>query len=250
MPGPVLTNAQSVALFLDFDGTLVDIVDHPDDVRIEDETRTILSRLQDLLDGAIAIVTGREIETVDRFLDPLRLPVAGIHGMMRRDHAGEIRVADHDAYALEQIAGSLEAFAGGHNGLLIENKLINVALHYRGRPELEGDCIVAVEKAVAPYDAIEIKRGHCVLEAKPDVADKGMAVEDFMTEEPFAGRRPVFAGDDVTDEDAFLAVNRLGGDSIKIGEGETAASHRMKATADLLDWLRNTANCLEKGHVS
>jgi trehalose 6-phosphate phosphatase len=125
--------------------------------------------------------------------------------------------------------------------LLLERKSAAVALHYRLRPELEAECIDTVERAVAGLSDVEVKRGKMVIEAKEGTHDKGDAVAEYLNERPFFGRRPVFAGDDVTDEDAFAIVNARGGISIKIGAGATRATYRAAGTTEFLAWLQRTA---------
>lgn len=236
--------SKNVALFLDFDGTLVEIADHPDAVRLGDATKQALITLSERLGGALAIVTGREIEAIDGFLSPLRLPVAGVHGLARRDAEGRLSPAPDMTTFIEHARTELAPLLAAHNGLLMESKAASVALHYRACPELESLCIAAMEAMIDNVQGIELKRGKMVLEAKPTGADKGTAVIDFLSEAPFAGRQPVFAGDDVTDEDAFRAVNALGGISIKVGDGQTVADYTTADTAEFLVWLETSARQL------
>jgi trehalose 6-phosphate phosphatase len=238
---PSLAAHDDVALFLDFDGTLVEIAEHPDQVKIDDLTRHALSILFDKLNGALAIVTGRQIEVVDIFLAPLKLPVAGVHGLTRRNAAGRVTATDMAEFV--SVAGRrLAPFVQSEAGLLLETKGVSLALHYRARPELEADCLAAFQDAIRDMSDVELKRGKMVIEAKPNIANKGTAVLDFMSEPPFLGRTPCFSGDDVTDEDAFNVVNRLGGLSIKVGEGETVAKYRAESTSEFLAWLGVSAN--------
>ena len=135
----------------------------------------------------------------------------------------------------------------GEEGLLIERKSGSIALHYRLRPDLEETCVAAVDRAVAAAESIHLMRGKMVIEAKIDGCNQGNAVEDFLSEQPFSGRVPLFAGDDVTDEDAFQVVNALNGITIKVGPGDTHAQYRAKSTADFLDWLYRLANHRTEG---
>jgi trehalose 6-phosphate phosphatase len=235
---PHLRNPDQYALFLDFDGTLVAIADRPDDVRLDPGTRVALADLNQLLGGAVAIITGREIAVVDRFLAPLRLSIAGVHGLMRRDARGRTWTSPFDAGLPEAIERAVSPLLKKYPDLLVERKFGAVALHYRDHPELEQASIDALESAVCELKHTEIKRGKMVVEVKAIGGNKGAAVADFLKEEPFAGRRAVFAGDDVTDEDAFVLVNSRSGISIKVGPGATAATHRTSGTAEFLDWLR------------
>ncbi|MCB1521771.1 MAG: trehalose-phosphatase [Hyphomicrobiaceae bacterium] len=237
---PSLAALGPLALFLDFDGTLVEIADHPDGVTIGPPTLEVLGTLCDKLGGALAIVTGREIAVIDRHLAPLRLPVAGVHGLTRRNAGGIVSAVSSGDF-VTTAARRLGAFVERHDGLLLEPKGVTLALHYRARPELEAACIAAFEDVISNMPGIELKRGKMVLEAKPNIANKGSAVLDFLEEAPFQGRTPCFAGDDVTDEDAFVVVNRLGGISIKVGDGETVANYRAENTSAFLAWLRAAA---------
>jgi trehalose 6-phosphate phosphatase len=244
---PDLCNPDEYALFLDFDGTLVAIADRPDDVRLDPGTRVALADLNGLLSGALAIVTGREIAAVDRFLAPLRLSIAGVHGLMRRDARGRTWTSPFDAGLPAAIEKAVSPLLQKYPGLLVERKFGAVALHYRDHPELEQVSIDALESAVGELKQTEIKRGKMVVEVKAIGGNKGAAVADFLKEEPFAGRLAVFAGDDVTDEDAFVLVNARDGISIKVGPGPTAATYRTSGTAAFLEWLRRLPAQLAAG---
>jgi len=242
---PKLRGPRTIAFFLDFDGTLVELAERPDAIRLAERTRDVLSRLAVVTGGAVAIVTGRDIADLDRFLEPLRLPAAGIHGLTRRSPTGLSHAAPLDESFLLQAELLLVPLVLAEVGLLLERKSNAIALHYRGRPDLEETCRAAMEKLAASCPGIQIKRGKMVFEAKPFGADKGTAILDFLKEPPFTGRQPVVAGDDVTDEDAFAAVNAVGGIAIKIGPGETRANYAAADTATFLDWLHASALALE-----
>lgn len=226
-----------VALLIDFDGTLVDFADHPADVALAPKTKAVLHDLSRQLGGALAIITGRAISDIDRFFDPLLLPVAGIHGQARRTAWGDMHTASVDNLVLEVVRSRLAPLTERIPGVLIEPKPGSIALHYRQRPDARADCITAMHDAVAGLDGLELLHGKMVIEAKAGKATKAEAVAAFMGEKPFAGRRPIFAGDDVTDEYAFAAVAEHGGISIKIGAGETAAEYRTDGTGSFQAWL-------------
>ena len=235
---PDLPDPQQFALFLDFDGTLVAIADRPDAVRLDHSTRQALADLDRLLAGALAIITGREIAAVDRFLDPLRLSVAGVHGLTRRDAQGRIHTPAVDGGFTSAVEQATWPLLEKHPALFLEYKYGAVALHYRSHPELEQACIALMEKAVQGLQEVELKRGKMVVEAKAAGGSKGAAIADFLKESPFSGRQAVFAGDDITDEDAFILVNARNGLSIKVGPGATNATYRAEGTSEFLAWLR------------
>ncbi len=225
------------ALLLDLDGTLAAIVDRPGDAVVTASARRTLSRLRSALSGAVAIVSGRPIADVDRMLAPDRLPVAGIHGIERRDARGGLHLSDVDYDRLDAVIRALEEQTAHANGLLVEKKPGAVTLHYRARPDLGPDCERIVSALVDAHPGIVLLRGKMVFELKMNDRTKAEAVRDFMTESPFRSRRPVYAGDDTTDEDAFQAVRALGGIAIKVGDGDTAAGYRVSGTAEFLGWL-------------
>jgi trehalose 6-phosphate phosphatase len=228
-------------LFLDFDGTLVEFADHPDDITPPAHLVPLLSTWQARLGGAIAIVSGRDMGSIDRFLSPLTLPVAGAHGMIRRGADGMFQSGEIDREALARIAELLDAFAADNAGTLVERKQHSVALHFRRVPHLQDAADSAMADAVAEADGFEVLRGKMVVEARSRAAGKGRAIDAFMGQPPFAGRVPVFAGDDVTDEDGFETVNRWNGLSIKVGGGATSAAYRLDGPAALYRWLRDSA---------
>jgi trehalose 6-phosphate phosphatase len=215
----------SCALFLDFDGTMVDLAPQPNAVHVPQPFISVLRDLNDYLQGAVAVISGRPIEQIDAFLQPLRLGVAGVHGAERRGADGRVHLLN--THPLDQVEEAACALAARHPGLLVEKKRGSVALHYRQRPELEDLCLGAMRRAVEESPGLTLLRGKMVVEAKPGGASKGRAIEDFLAEPPFAGRKPVFIGDDITDEVGFSSVQRLGGLGIKVGEGPTVAWSRV-----------------------
>lgn len=221
-----------IAVFTDFDGTLVEIADAPDAVSVADELRDRLSQTIAACDQAFAVITGREIDDVDRYLAPLHLPVAGAHGAQRRRADGTLEEPDLAIVtAAREIAETVIPLARSHNGLVVEAKHGAVALHYRLAPALAEACRFAMEQAVKAHDGFRLVAGKMVYEARPRGTDKGTALRAFMDEAPFSGRVPIFVGDDVTDEDGFRAAQELGGVGIKIGEGDTIARLRVADVA-------------------
>jgi trehalose 6-phosphate phosphatase len=227
--------AADAAFFIDFDGTLVAIAARPDLVRVEPGVIALLSRLVGRFQGAVAVVTGRPLAAVDALLAPLKLPIAAEHGSVRRDAAGVVHGNSESAASIARVAARLEPLIEAHPGLLLERKTASIALHYRQRPELGAMCAEAVRAAIADIAELSVLPGKMVYEVRPHGADKGTAVEAFLGEAPFAGRVPVYIGDDLTDEHAFAVVNALGGVTIKVGDGETLATYRT-AREDFLAW--------------
>lgn len=226
------------ALFLDLDGTLLDFSHDPAAVEVPSRLRAILAELPAATDGAIAFVSGRTLADLDRLLAPGEFPLAAIHGLERRDASGTLTRADGDDTGIERMHRLLKTIVARHPETFIEDKGVTLALHYRRRPDLEPTLIDEVESGLEGIASnLKLLHGNSVLEIRPAGANKGTAIDAFMGEAPFAGRTPVFAGDDVTDEDGFRAVNALGGISVKVNSGPSAAAYRLSGTAAVLDWL-------------
>jgi trehalose 6-phosphate phosphatase len=238
-----LINSRS-ALFLDFDGTLVDIAQQPDQVVIPDYMVELLSGLSAQLGGALAIVSGRKMTDLDKFLSPLRLPAAAEHGAEQRLPTGNL--VHLAAPKLHPVIRVMLALASEHAGLRAEIKSSAAALHYRQAPALEELCLQTLAEAVKLTPGVELLHGKCVLEVKPAGISKGTAMEMFMLYPPFAGRQPVFAGDDTTDEAGFAAMLTLGGQGVKIGQGATLARHRCKSPELLRQWLQHSLQALSE----
>jgi trehalose 6-phosphate phosphatase len=228
----------SWAYFFDIDGTLVDIAPTPSEIHLARDLHAAILRLHTATDGALALISGRSIANIDSIFGGVRLPVAGQHGLERRDHRGNI--TRHDAISEElQIArDGLDRAVTRHRGLMLEDKGLSLALHYRAAPALASFAhriVRAIADEVGPD--YTVLRGKRVVELKPSGRDKGVAVRDFMSEKPFKGRTPVFVGDDVGDEYGFAVVNELGGHSIKVGRGTTRARWRLRDVRAVKAWL-------------
>ncbi len=237
----------SCALFLDFDGSLVDLAPQPEAVIVPSGLIGTLGALSSHLGGALAMISGRPIAQIDAFLHPLRLPVAGVHGAERRGFDGAVTLLT--THPLQRVEEAAAALAERHPQLRVENKRGSVALHYRQAPELEAECLQAMQAAVDESPGLTLMRGKMVAEAKPGGASKGQAIEQFLREAPFAGRTPVFIGDDFTDEVGFSTVQRLRGLGVKVGEGPTVAWQRLASPAVLRDQLQ-AAVAARAGKVS
>jgi trehalose 6-phosphate phosphatase len=227
------------AFFLDLDGTLLEIAETPEAVGIGAEERFLLESLKTKTAGAVAVISGRALGRIDEILSPLVLPAAGQHGAERRDAKGVRHRHRFPANVLRPVAVGIRSFAAQHQGLVFEDKGASVALHYRKAPQLARAAQAAMRDAAGPLgEAVEVQDGKMVVELKPAGCDKGKAIAQFMQEAPFAGRQPVFIGDDVTDEYGFRVVNAMGGHSIKVGEGPSVARWRLENPASTRAWLQ------------
>lgn len=240
LPPPRSDLLDGAALFLDFDGTLVDLAETPDSIRVSPALEPMLQRLQRRLGGRLAIVSGRSLADLERHLPASGIAFSGSHGL-------ELRLAGGSALPLSVPAGlddacdKVRAFAAGADGLLVEEKPAGIALHYRRAPA-EGPRVEAFMGALARRHGFAVQRGKMVVELIPMGATKGDALRAFMTEPHFAGARPVFVGDDLTDEHGFIAAVALGGAGVLIGpERPTAARYRLPSVAAVADWLESAA---------
>lgn len=234
-PPPPL--GRDCALFLDIDGTLAEFADLPDAVRIDEEIHEALPRLSRDLSGALALVTGRAITSADALFPGLKLPMAGQHGCERRDARGTIHFHAPRKDTYERLRKLFKGLARRHPELFLEEKGAAIALHYRALPEIAEQLHRTLTDSLRELDGYTLQPGKMLLEVRPDSRDKGTAIDDFMAESPFAGRLPVFVGDDLTDEHGFATVERLGGWTIKVGAGRTAARFRLPDVAAVSRWL-------------
>jgi trehalose 6-phosphate phosphatase len=236
LPVPPLLRRDQ-ALFLDFDGTLVAIAPSPDLVRVAPELPDLLRALSLMLDGAIALVSGRTVDDLARLVAPFSGALAGQHGLERRSLDGTV-IRSPAEPTLAPIRREFARFAAMHHGVFLEDKGCGLALHYRQAPALASACKTLVQRvAEAGGDAFTFIDGKMVAELTPRQGGKGRAIATFLAETPFHGRMPVFVGDDTTDEDGFAVINDLGGASIHVGEGATAARYRLADVGDVLAWL-------------
>src|SRR5271167_960099 len=231
------------ALFLDFDGTLVEIAPAPGLVQVPAELPPLLGELADRLGGAVAVVSGRPLDELAHMLAPFAGGIAGDHGLERRYADGNVtRCLTHPE--LDRFRPLVAGFATRHKGVLLEDKGGSLALHYRQAPSLASRCHALVRRAAqASNGALAAVAGKMVIELMPRSGGKGRAIADFLADAPFHGRLPVFIGDDTTDEDGFAVVNRLGGVSVHVGGGATIARHNLAMVGDVWAWLaRGLAN--------
>jgi trehalose 6-phosphate phosphatase len=236
------------AYFFDIDGTLVDLSDSPTGASLDAELRQLIEQLYRAAGGAVALISGRSIADIDRLVPHLQLPAAGQHGVERRDAAGRISRHPFPAHELDWVRHELAAAVAPHHGLVLEDKGLSLALHYRRAPRLGGFAHRLVRSMAARIGARYcVQTGKRIVEMKPAGKDKGVAVLEFMQEEPFRGRTPVFVGDDSTDEYGFATVNRLHGHSLKVGPGRTAARWRLPDVRTVRAWLELGRTTVRRG---
>ncbi|MBJ3778406.1 trehalose-phosphatase [Acuticoccus mangrovi] len=224
------------ALFLDFDGTLVDIADRPDGIHVAPSLPGLIERLLAATGGAVAVVTGRKVEDIDGFL---KVPVAaaGMHGLEIRPAPGAAIETAPPPPEIAVLRGRILGWPILGGGVTMEDKGAGLAVHYRAAPDMEAAVKAAMHETIADLPALHFIPGKMVVEAKGKGFDKGAAVRTFMTHAPFVGRTPIFIGDDVTDEDGMRAATALGGFGIKVGEGDTDAAYRLPDVPSVHDWL-------------
>lgn len=236
LPGP------HDALFVDFDGTLVDIAPRPSAVRVDPRVPKLLIRLAERLGGAVSIVSGRPIIQVARYLQPYNGAMVGIYGLERRDALGRM-VTPVPIPELRTARRALADFANAHPGVVLEDKGIALALHYRSNPRQRDACeAIADEVAYASNGRLVVAPGKMVVEIHPSGATKGRAISEMLDQPPFRGRRPIYVGDDRPDEVAFDVVNQVEGISVFVGAGkESVARYRLADVPAVIAWLEAAA---------
>jgi len=226
------------AFFLDVDGTLLEIADQPSAVRVDLELLDLIEHLYRTSGGALALVSGRSISDLEGLLGAQRMPLAGQHGLERRDATGRLWIHAAPPGAKCAIKEALAPVLARHPGLLLEDKGLTLALHYRQAPHLAAYAQRLMARLMHEAGAeLELQKGKRVIEIKPAGIDKGTAVAEYLAESPFRGRHPVFIGDDLNDEHGFAEVNRMGGLSIKVGPGPSCAGFRLSGVAAVRRWL-------------
>lgn len=227
------------AFFLDVDGTLIDIAASPGAVIVDDALLGLVARLHHASGGALALISGRCLKDLDKHLGSVRIPLAGQHGLERRNAAGRQYTHAVSANARRDLHHRLDVLVAQHPGLLLEDKGLSLALHYRQAPHLASWLHKLLRSWIQTHDGLELQKGKRVLEIKPIGFDKGSAIAEFMVEPPFHGRMPVFIGDDATDEHGFERLNQMTGLSVKVGAGSTAAKYRLPNVAAVRAWLND-----------
>jgi trehalose 6-phosphate phosphatase len=230
------------AILLDIDGTLLDLAPTPAGVLVPSSLQATLTTLWKWSGGALALVSGRSLDDIDRLFAPLELPAIGGHG-------AEIRPTVADNGTLRRTVPLLdervrrELLGLAQRGVMIEDKGYSIALHYRLAPELESELRKAIASITSSFNIgdYEVLPGKCVIEVKPTGFNKGSAVLELMELPPFRGRKPVFVGDDVTDEAVFAILPDVGGIGFSVGRNVTGVNGVFDHPADVRDWLARLA---------
>jgi trehalose 6-phosphate phosphatase len=238
-PAPPLP-AHDWALFLDVDGSLLDFAAQPDAVEVPAGMQEHLAALAARLDGALALVSGRALATLDVLFEQLQhLPAAGLHGLEWRSAHGGLHPAPDAPESLDSIEAEAQRIAAAYPGAAIERKGPSLAFHWRAAPQAQDPFRAFAAAALRVLPDYRPQFGDRVLELRPEGMDKGAAVRAFLAQAPFAGRVPVFVGDDLTDEHGFAVVNTLGGLSVLVGDrAYSEARYRLPGPAAVRDWVR------------
>lgn len=241
LPPPPMPLIDTASLFLDFDGTLVEIADRPDEIHVDGSLHDLLASLRAGLDGRVAIVSGRSLAQLDKWVGTIaqELAISGSHGIEHRWNG--VTARPERPAALDPAERSLRDFASAHPGTLVESKSFSVALHYRLAPGVEQSARSLAERLSRELDLTR-ELGKMVVELRVSGANKGLAVRRLMAQPPMAGTLPLFFGDDLTDESAFEAAASFGGAGILVGEPrETAAIYGLPDVTAVREWLSRVA---------
>ena len=249
LPAPALPAIDAAwALLLDVDGTLLDFVDDPRAVQVSPQLLALLHALHRVTGGALALVSGRKVDDLDRIFDRPRWAVVGMHGLELRHANGGFRRLTVSQALLTRMHREALALAARFDGVQVENKQLAVALHCRQSPDVFERLREAATAVVALLPGYELQPGNQVLEFKPTGIDKGRALLELLQHAPFAGRVPVYLGDDLTDEHAFAAINQRHGISIRVGDREPSAAHfTLPDPAATEVWLTRVLDALMHG---
>lgn len=224
------------SLFLDFDGTLVELAERPDAVRVSVRLRTVLAELNRRLAGRVAIISGRAADEVSELLAAPGLTIVGCHGMEFRFSDGRAVMAERPPQ-LDSATTEMSGLAEQWQGVLLEEKPLGSVLHYRLQPDAADACI-ALATEVARRHGLHLQSGKMMVEVRAAAGDKGAAVRRLMEEPIMRSTHPIFLGDDDTDEPAFAAAQSLGGAGVLVGEARaTVARYRLAGAGEVVDWL-------------
>ena len=231
------------ALFLDIDGTLLEIASRPERVHVPSGLPPLLRDLAWQRDGALALVSGRALDEIDRLLRPWQGAAAGLHGIERRAADGTVdsTIDPAAAAALDRLRPHLKALAGAGSGVTLEDKGKTLALHYRAAPQREPEIRLLTEEMARREEALRLMAGKMVVEFQPRGINKGEAIAAFLAEPPFIGRLAVFIGDDVTDEDGFTEISARNGIAVRVGpRAQTRARYALPDVRAVHAWLTGT----------
>src|ERR1700744_319963 len=239
VPASLVPHLSETAILLDIDGTLLDFAPTPREVWVPPGLAETLAGLLEATSGALALVSGRSLNDIDLIFAPKQYPAVGGHGAEMRLSTVSEAVAAHAPPMDKELKLRLAAIAKLSPGILLEDKGYSLALHYRLAPHAEKAIYEAVSliRADLPNAPIEVLPGKCVCEIKQAGFDKASGVRELMTHEPFRGRRPVFIGDDVTDESVFAAMPSLGGLAFSVGRHAQGVAGHFDAPTDVRAWL-------------
>jgi len=244
VPPPGLLRGAS--LLLDFDGTMVNLAERPDLVSVGEGLRTLVAALQRRLEGRLAFVSGRDAVSLGNLLALPGISIAGSHGLEIVHADGRVERPRRPA-GLDAAVARMQAFADDRPGVLVEDKPLGAAIHYRQAPH-EEQAAAALAARLAEDTGLALQTGKMMVELRHGGGDKGLAVERLMAEPAMAGTAPVFVGDDDTDEPGFVMARRLGGAGVLVGpERSSAARFRLADVEAVHDWLREEAHMREAG---
>lgn len=240
LPPPALALGR-LALFLDFDGTLSEIAPTPASARLFPPLAQTLETLSDRLEGRLALLSGRDVATLGLLSGLPHIAMAGVHGLERKRAHGQV-LPNVCSNGVKGARPHLQRFVADQPGLLLEDKALSLALHYRSAPGL-AELAHARARDVADRFGLTLQTGRMVVELRPDGANKGTALAAFMEEPPFQGAIPWMVGDDDTDESAFAAAVALGGGAVRVGTtpSPTAATHGLPDVGAVAAWLGDLA---------
>lgn len=227
----------NAALFLDFDGCLVEIADRPDTITVPEALPVRLVALHDRLNGALALISGRNVADLRQYLPDFPGAIAGSHGAEMALPGGQIDPVDAAALDVEELHRQTRDLAAHDDRLMVEPKPHGVVMHYRAAPEMRDWVEQTMAELSSLYPVLALQPAKMAVELRPRDAGKHRALARLMQMPGFTGRVPVYAGDDLTDEVAIAEAQQRGGFGIKIGEGETGARYRLDDPAALADWL-------------
>jgi trehalose 6-phosphate phosphatase len=238
-PVPPPPHLDQTALLLDIDGTLLDLAPTPREVWVPPGLADTLGRLLMRTSGALALVSGRSLNDIDLIFAPEQFPAVGGHGAEMRLSTDSEAVATHAPPMDKELKRRLAAIARLSPGILLEDKGYSLALHYRLAPHAEKAIYEAVSliRADLPNAPIEVLPGKCVCEIKHSGFNKATGVVELMTHEPFKGRRPIFIGDDVTDESVFAIMPDFGGLAFSVGRRARGVAGHFGEPRDVREWL-------------